>query len=351
MPVNVSITSTDQTLLRQDIIEAAFGMGVWGINTTLFAMSFYVLIKQGVTTSRARGVLLALTSLMYIGACATELAYLLKFSSNIQGLGEPPVYLEPGVIYYLILIFPRINFMLSDGVVCWRAWALYPANKPARGILVLCMLGSLAALITASVMGTESLLNEIPDSGTAVSNLVYYIPLLFTNIVATALIALKFWQYRREIKVYLPSEEKQKSTSLVERILVLLTESGLLYCLFWIISMLSGVAIMGELGAAIFECVLPQLAAIYLMIVILVVSAQKSLDMNGLFPSPSSQISDMSLAFATNQASSSSNDSITTDVVVKHNGPQIGESFVEKVKRESRWNIHPERSQIGVEAV
>lgn len=87
------------------------------------------------------------------------------------------------------------------------------------------------------------------------------------------------------------------------------------------------------------------------MIVILVVSAQKSLDMNGLFPSPSSQISDMSLAFATNQASSSSNDSITTDVVVKRNGPQIGESFVEKVKRESRWNIHPERSQIGVEAV
>lgn len=37
---------------------------------------------------------------------------------------------------------PLLENILSDGIVCWRAWILYPFSKTARRTLALCMIGS-----------------------------------------------------------------------------------------------------------------------------------------------------------------------------------------------------------------
>ncbi|KAE9388936.1 hypothetical protein BT96DRAFT_416427 [Gymnopus androsaceus JB14] len=136
------------------------------------------------------------------------------------------------------------------------------------------MLGGFTAALTTAITGTESLVKTKGASGTTISDLYYYIPLLLTNIIATTLVGYKFWKYRREIKVHITSGSRNQRSP-VDSILVLLVESGVLYCLFWFISMLSSVPTLGTLGAEIFECVLPQLSAIYLMTVILVVSFAK----------------------------------------------------------------------------
>ncbi|KAF9058730.1 hypothetical protein BDP27DRAFT_1432383 [Rhodocollybia butyracea] len=272
----------DQTLLKQDIIEVAFGMGVWGINTSLVALTMYSLISRGLMASRSRQVLLAVVFCMYFGDCVSEVVYILKFIAEINNLGGPPLPpIQPGPQYFCLDIFTRINFLLSDGVVCWRAWVLYPRNKKARGLLVFCMLGSVTAIVTALVIQTQQLDKAKSGSLTTISNLTYYVPLLFTNVVATILVGARFWEYRTQIldQVYSGRPER---TSPVNRVLVLLTESGIIYCFFWILSMLSSVAIMGNFAAEIFECVLPQLSCIYLSTVILV-SLQKSFDINTVF--------------------------------------------------------------------
>ena len=78
-------------------------------------------------------------------------------------------------------------------------------------------------------------------------------PLLLTNVVATVLVGGKVWYvglgerfaylltvsvryYRREIKSALGSWRK---TSRVEKVLVLLLESGCIYCLIWVCISLS----------------------------------------------------------------------------------------------------------------
>ncbi|KAE9388935.1 hypothetical protein BT96DRAFT_416412 [Gymnopus androsaceus JB14] len=320
-------------------------MGVWGINTTLFMMSTYTLIKQGIITSRPRQVLLVVSTLMYIVACASELVYLLKFTSSIQNLGQPLVssaFVKPNAVYYCDVVFDRIIWILSDGVVCWRAWVLYPFNKTVRGILALCMLGSITALLTTAILQVELVLNTRGTNGLTVSNLSYYVPLLFTNIVATVLVGYKFWRYRREIKVHIISSSRKQTTP-VESIFILLTESGVLYCIFWMLSMLSTISTLSPLSAELFECALPQLSAIYLMTVILVVSLQKSTNLHSLFNSQQSQ--QMSNVRFACPASSSEQESNLYGAGI---GPQIGESFVAKVKEASRWklNVHGEKSQM-----
>jgi hypothetical protein len=85
--------------------------------------------------------------------------------------------------------------------------------------------------------------------------LIQVLPLLVTNIVATSLMAYKMWcvhihpgqrlrrtfvccvdqprrQYRQQIKVQLDFPKNKKTK--VERILVILTESGMIYCLIWV---------------------------------------------------------------------------------------------------------------------
>ncbi|KAE9388939.1 hypothetical protein BT96DRAFT_416450 [Gymnopus androsaceus JB14] len=328
MSSNITISLADVTTLQQYIIDTAVGMGVWGINTTLFMMSTYTLMKQGIPTSRPRQVLLVVSILMYIGACASELVYLFKFTSSIQNLGNPQAlapsqFLEPNAGYYCDIIFARINLILSDGVVCWRAWVLYPLNKTVRGVLALCMLGSITAAVTTAILEIELVFNTRGTSGITISNLSIYLPLLLTNIVATVLVGYKFWRYRREIKVQIISNSR-KQTTLVESIFVLLIESGVLYCIYWIPSMISGISTLSFLSTELFQCTLPQLPVIYFMTVILVVSMQKSTSpVHSLFNSQQSQ--QMSnLDFALPPSSSEQERSFYGPGI----GPQIGESFV-----------------------
>ncbi|KAE9403372.1 hypothetical protein BT96DRAFT_917616 [Gymnopus androsaceus JB14] len=280
---------------------------------------------------------------MYIGACAFELVYLLGFTSAIQNLGETPAasgFFKPNAGYYTSVIFSRVNFILSDGVVCWRAWVLYPLNKTAQGMLALCMFVSITALTTTAIIQVESDLKSGGSNAFTISNLSYFIPLLFTNTVATALVGYKFWEYHQEIKVHITSSSKKQRTP-VESILILLTESGVLYCFFWIISMISGISTLGPLSAEILECALPQLSAIYLMNVILVVSLRKSLDMNSLVLN-SQQLQQMSNLDFFHPTSSRCRES---SLPSHSRGPQIGESFVAKVQDVVwgwKWTAHEE---------
>lgn len=229
---------------------------------------------------------------MYIGVCVAEIVYIRQFVTIINDLGRSPtleIVQAPSVQYYLYLIFTRINvsvkstqihcyftltqfssvsskwwcgFLESLGAIPWhkisknvaysmhdwKFWWEDTINFPTSFLSIWYS----AAVTTASVMTTNTIvnMNNKAVTTTVIFNLVYFVPLLFTNLVATSLIGYKFWYlmlknndlmsgtqieyriYRREIKVHIILEENRGNS--VNNILILLTESGLLYCFFWV---------------------------------------------------------------------------------------------------------------------
>ncbi|KAI5822227.1 hypothetical protein K523DRAFT_410084, partial [Schizophyllum commune Tattone D] len=133
----------------------------------------------------------------------------------------------------ILLSVTRIfSFVLSDVVLIWRAWCLWPNSCIVRSMLMLCGCGSAVGAIAELAWFYWP---SLYDPYTRASNgqfLVRFVPLLVTNIVATVLIGTKVLHYRREVKGSLGLFTQRTQA---ETILLLLLESGLAYILFWVV--------------------------------------------------------------------------------------------------------------------
>ncbi|THU76241.1 hypothetical protein K435DRAFT_705252, partial [Dendrothele bispora CBS 962.96] len=127
-------------------------------------------------------------------------------------------------------------FIISDILVVWRAWILFPQNTLVQLFLFLCTLGTCGAIIQELII--DYVLVETLDDPywVEVSHAIYTALPLFTNIVATLLIGYKTWSLFRsfylDIKKNLGSTHGNGSKAL--KLLVFLAESGLIYCSIWV---------------------------------------------------------------------------------------------------------------------
>ncbi|THU76590.1 hypothetical protein K435DRAFT_704522, partial [Dendrothele bispora CBS 962.96] len=123
-------------------------------------------------------------------------------------------------------------FIISDILVVWRAWILFPQNIWVQLFLFLCTLGTCGAIIQELII--DYILVETFDDPywVEVSHAIYTALPLFTNIVGTLLIGYKAWSHYLDIKNSLGSTHGNGSKAL--KILVFLAESGLIYCSIWV---------------------------------------------------------------------------------------------------------------------
>ncbi|RPD52930.1 hypothetical protein L226DRAFT_617669 [Lentinus tigrinus ALCF2SS1-7] len=188
-----------------------------------------------------------------------------------------------------------INVFVGDAIVWWRASMIW--RGPSRyAILCVCaiLLSATFALSVVDTCGACNILLVKNDEGglgrlfagtrfgTSASILS-----LTTNVVATCLTGYKAWVHGRALKQYL--SEGSTMTN-VERILILLTESGLAYGAIWVFVVAYQV---GEMNANIYndgastvsywliagyfvDGALVPLIAIYPMFIIVVVALKKS---------------------------------------------------------------------------
>lgn len=102
------------------------------------------------------------------------------------------------------------QFLVGDMIVVWRAWVVWPGHRLARFLLILCACGSigtcralassdnaeatlaLAGTVTNGVWEGQSLhgTRQTPELD---RTLIVALPLLATNLVASILIAIRFW--------------------------------------------------------------------------------------------------------------------------------------------------------------
>ncbi|KAL1689590.1 hypothetical protein GGG16DRAFT_57557 [Schizophyllum commune] len=142
---------------------------------------------------------------------------------------------DPGTSVTTALIFTVLsclNYLLSDSLVVWRAWVMWPGNNFVRGLLSGCMLlglaGTIYEIVSQSAMASEHIVLGLPLTTMAVT-------LCLTNVVSTALIGVRyctFRMYRRDVSKLLAPN----STGMVGGVLLLLLESGVVYTVLWAIN-------------------------------------------------------------------------------------------------------------------
>ncbi|KZV80085.1 hypothetical protein EXIGLDRAFT_577792, partial [Exidia glandulosa HHB12029] len=173
------------------------------------------------------------------------------------------------------------NYVLTDGVVVWRAWVLC-RHDSGRVLYVPCAFLILTSLSVASTIVLRVILIVHTDHGieppdlhraisiTQVADIAFT---LLTNGSATGIISAKAWYHRRMMRQTM--REAETNGTKVETIFALLIESGSIYCLAGIIVVIAMVVRLPEGTLAdIFMPISVQIAGIYPTIVLVIVSMQ-----------------------------------------------------------------------------
>ncbi|KAH9051197.1 hypothetical protein EDB83DRAFT_2398571 [Lactarius deliciosus] len=161
-------------------------------------------------------------------------------------------------------------YILSDVICAWRAVVIWDRDKRVIAILLLFILGTIAAA------GCEIGLGVVPPFSqfTSQSGPLYMVgPSLGTNLLSTGLIAWKAWKRRVFVKKHLVGGTGSVS---VERFLALLIESGFLYCIPWILYLISAFGVIPDPGFTVIDDVLVFISGIYPTLIIILVAVQKS---------------------------------------------------------------------------
>ncbi|TRM64695.1 hypothetical protein BD626DRAFT_489612 [Schizophyllum amplum] len=212
-------------------------------------------------------------------------------------------------IHILSHVACKISLFIGDAIVVWRAWMVWTHSRIVQAILASCLISSLAGCTANFVLmlqqqiggtvypqigGTGTVYPQIggtvyPQIGGTVYpqsyNLILILPLLATNVCTTGLIGLKAWLHQRETHRAISGRETHKAisgrnASPALRILLLLCESGIVYCVLWTALGAVYATLDGEdttsVAAATFLYAAPTLAGIYPTVIIIVATARAS---------------------------------------------------------------------------
>ncbi|KIK64744.1 hypothetical protein GYMLUDRAFT_56749 [Collybiopsis luxurians FD-317 M1] len=189
-------------------------------------------------------------------------------------------------------VLVRLNYLLSDFVIVWRAWSL-AAGKPqlrSRYVLSICLFASFVFHIDKVVVildGGFTLYALSIQHGKGhplpldVGNTFYrvekriFMPvcLFITNVVATSYIGIIIWEFLNATRGFL-----EPSTKIItfRQTLYLMFESGLLYSVIWVVIFFDIVMDFSPTISIFLGIVTPQITAIYPSLNILLTATQKS---------------------------------------------------------------------------
>ncbi|RDB27855.1 hypothetical protein Hypma_002307 [Hypsizygus marmoreus] len=264
-----------------------------GAFTLLFGMSTVSIIRQGIQRRPQLNMFIVTTlsftiATLYLGAQIAAMSTTVHtfLISNV----DPP--LPAKVDRYRWKVFP-LNLIIvwanelvpifSDAVIIWRSWVIFERQKRAMiGPLVL-WLGTIATAfaylgLSSSYEGVQNLNTSSVQQYLFTANIALS---LATNATATMLIGYRLWMHRKSVAGILGP------TTTVLNILVILVESGVLYCLLQLVTLIMSIAPDGGTGgvpgsaewvaAQIFSAAYFEISAMYAVVIIVLVNARRSI--------------------------------------------------------------------------
>ncbi|RDB20153.1 hypothetical protein Hypma_012952 [Hypsizygus marmoreus] len=197
---------------------------------------------------------------------------------------------KPNII---ILWTSQLLPIISDLVVVWRAWVLFTEQLWVMAVPLLLALGTIGTTLayiglTMVTSGTNVAANAETAALANVLNASLALSLA-TNGAATGLIAYKFWTHRKFVVNMLGIARRQ---SRVQKVLIILVESGLIYCLFQLMMLILGFTMPeGGPGSApylaspVIYAIYTELTAMYPTIIAVLVNSQRSISDTFVFGS------------------------------------------------------------------
>ncbi|EKM60144.1 uncharacterized protein PHACADRAFT_181983 [Phanerochaete carnosa HHB-10118-sp] len=155
-------------------------------------------------------------------------------SCDITGLIEDNT---PWLLPYLPFALTKlliINMAISDIIVIWRAWVLWPCHRVVQTISGLLLLSTLGLLVFGAIQAPVQIISPVGLPGIIFS--------WVTNLWSTMLVSWKAWQHRRLMRAYM---SRGRSRSRAEKALLLFVESGLLYSMLWMFVAISSCIMVG----------------------------------------------------------------------------------------------------------
>ncbi|THU95589.1 hypothetical protein K435DRAFT_895931 [Dendrothele bispora CBS 962.96] len=266
---------------QDDLLEQIRILGVqmavifllYGLYAAFSFIAMYCLLLRGIRESRPRATLFIITFFEFV---ITTSYLVLRFvffliiipkstQSVVDAGPEYFIHIDSLASHYRIAteFMLRFIFVFSDGIVIWRTWSLFPYKTSVKVLLSLCLLASSICIFVDAGLYTEKVLesgfNAVDDPR---QNMMVIIPLLITNLIATGLVCYTAWRHRRDIHQRLG---KTKMTFKIQRILVLLSQSGFIYCVIWVYSF----SVLKDTSLGIYSDSMPLIAALYPALIIM----------------------------------------------------------------------------------
>ncbi|KAF9469483.1 hypothetical protein BDZ94DRAFT_1303196 [Collybia nuda] len=288
IPDSILLASLGLELLHA-IVEVCTMTLIYGVFVVLFSQATMTYSKRE-GSSRIQHWMFFTCAFTFLLATIDEATVLantgiLVYSALVKyqdlALAERPLRVNalmknPNIILGWLSAFEVI---ISDCIVVWRASVLLQDRWWLITFPLFLLLASVASLLGAS--GVWSIGNNIYKGG--IPDILYQVGLgmsLGTNILATALIGYRYWVHRKMV-----AGLRRNGGTRSERVLALLVESGIVFCLpqaaNFMIEVFPQFSIPGTAGyylLTIFTTAYLGFSTIYPTVVIALVNSQKSFD-------------------------------------------------------------------------
>ncbi|KAK7447437.1 hypothetical protein VKT23_014146 [Stygiomarasmius scandens] len=194
-PPSGPLSDEDLNILKGWIVQSGVGFALYGVEASFTLIALYFILSRKIYRSKAQLMLLVITILMLLSSTVI-IVIQMEFSLvqlPINGMHPP----EPKDILPVLenmkiasTFLQRVNYLLSDGIVVWRTWILFPRSMIVKMVLSICPV--LCSLINAA-FDAARIKGNFGDQDDAFKALIVTIPLLVTNIVATSLLGYQAW--------------------------------------------------------------------------------------------------------------------------------------------------------------
>ncbi|KAI0295056.1 hypothetical protein B0F90DRAFT_1753383, partial [Multifurca ochricompacta] len=252
------------------------------------SVSTYMIIQKGLRSPGQRvlfAVMIFMFSLSTAFLCvsmADSIVLIKAWYLTINPSTSTKTPTEDLLVFFNALVV--LNYVLTDGVVIWRAWVI--CRDEGKKLLVAAIVMFVLTMLTAlATIGTRIAIIADPLNGEnrlaytiSVFQEITLISSLITNILGTGAISIKAWRHRRQIVADLNVKGKR---TMAERVLALLIESGVIYILSGLMLALSSLFRLPGSGIKLGNLYLQasvQLAGLYPLVVVILVNRESSID-------------------------------------------------------------------------
>ncbi|KAL1701673.1 hypothetical protein EV121DRAFT_282488 [Schizophyllum commune] len=217
-------------LVQWTAITVGVQMALYGVHTALFFISLSVLFHHSPNNLALRAATTTIFICASVAFVGTVPFYLIQLSF-FKGPPSASALRTGDNIMVSNIVAQRVMLFVADLVAAWRAWVVWMRDTRVAWLLAACMLGVVVCSAGEVTLYIQSKVSGDDNFGQPVRIIFSIVPGLVANLVCTVLVGWRTWSYRR-LKARSVASGRS-SPNRIERVLVLLAESGAIYVAFF----------------------------------------------------------------------------------------------------------------------